>query len=345
MELETFCEFPFTRVRVNSEGWAAMCCFQRPDPKSSDSPYIGNLLQNTFDEIWFSPLADEVRSETAEHKLHKLCHVPGCPFLGIKNLPIKRVTYSEYPTFLEIDLPNTHCNVGLENPNEEHPACIMCERAAPFFKPEEDRLKEILPKLRHIMPNLHQIHIQGIAEPFYKGLMFEILDWLDFDKYKDQITISTTTNGTLFKPSVRQEYLKRVPKSITNFSIDAATPATFEKIRILPVFDKVLENLYAFSKERNSSRQYLRIHNNINILNVHEVVGMVHIAQKAGVEVLEFSPTDGFNTGILVNEANCGLFRKAQKDIINECKKLRIRYNFIRPLDMGLMDRLVQITL
>lgn len=93
------------------------------------------------------------------------------------------------------------------------------------------------------------------------------------------------------------------------------------------------------------SQQYQKIHNNINIYNVHEVVGMVRIAHKANVEYIEFNPTDGFNTPILVNEQNCGLFKKAQQDIIAECVKLNVPYNFIRPLDMGLADQLVQITL
>jgi MoaA/NifB/PqqE/SkfB family radical SAM enzyme len=324
-----------------------MCCFQRVDPLAAESDaYIGNVLEKPFDDIWFGEEAEAIRTDTLEGRLHKKCKVPGCPFALMKNPgPPVQVIYNEYPTFLEIDLPNTHCNIGLENPGPAHPACIMCERSAPFFKPEKDHLKEVLARIKHVIPNLHQIHIQGIAEPFYKNLLFEMLDILEFDKYKHQITISTTTNGTLFHKHVREEYLRRVPRSITNFSIDAATPETFKKIRILPLFDKILENLYAFSKERVRARQFLRIHNNINIHNVHEVVGMVRIAHKANVEYIEFNPTDGFNTPILVNEQNCGLFKKAQQDIIAECQKLNVPYNFIRPLDMGLADQLVQITL
>lgn len=325
-----------------------MCCFQRPDPSSSESPYIGNLLENTFDEVWFSERAESIRLATVEGELHKLCQVPGCPIRYLaKPYPTNKVIYNEYPTFLELDLPNTHCNIGLEVPSEKHPACIMCERAGPpdVFKPETDRLAEVLPKIIHLVPNLSQIHVQGIAEPFYKDLMFNILDWLHFDDYKDQIILSTTTNGTLLNDHRRKTYLKRVPRSITNFSIDAATAETFEKIRILPIFDRVIENLYAFASERNIDRQFLRINNNINIINVHEVVGMVQIAAKAKVNYLEFNPTDGFNTSILVNQENCGLFKRAQLDIIDECERLKVPYGFAKPLDEGLTDRLVQITL
>lgn len=353
MWIDAFCEFPFNRVRITCEGNVSFCCFMRPDPlQKEEDAYIGNLLKNTFDEIWFSPLAEEIRQETIAGRLHKMCRCPGCPYLPMKSpYPKQNIVYNEYPNFLEIDLPNTHCNVGGLNPDPmKSPACIMCERASPHFRPEKNHLFEVLERVKHIVPNLYQIHIQGIAEPFYPTrqdgyLLFDVLDTLDFDSHSDRITLSVTTNGTIFKKQIRKEYLKRAPHSITNFSIDAATPETFKAIRIFDCFEKVLENLYAFSNERVRERQFLRIHNNINIMNVHEVVGMVRIAAKANVEYVEFNPTNGFNHKILVNETNCGKFAKAQRDIVEECQKLKVPYNFIRDLDLGLTEQLVQITL
>lgn len=314
--------------------------------------YIGNVLKNTFDEIWFSPLAEEIRQSTLEGKLHKKCNCPGCPYVSMATpYPVQNFIYNEYPTFLEIDLPNTHCNIGGLNPDPvKSPACIMCERSAPHFRAEEDHLFEVLARIKHIVPNLGQIHIQGIAEPFYQTrasgfLFFDVLDALGFDEHAERIIISLTTNGTLFHKSVREQYLKRVPRSITNFSIDAATPETFKKIRIFDCFDKIIENLYAFSKERNVDRQFLRIHNNINTVNVHEVVGMVQIAHRANVNCVEFNPTNGHNQDILVNQTNCGKFAKAHQDILDECKRLNVPLMLIRPLDLGMTEKLVQITL
>lgn len=347
MESQLFCPYPVNRIRVTSEGKVAMCCFQRADPNNPTyDPYIGDLTKNSFDEIWFSDLAEEIRQETISGNLHKKCQCPGCPFLSMnKPYPKKNVTYNEYPNFLEIDLPNTHCNVGLADPNESHPACVMCERAAPWFKPEQNNLNIILKKISPLMSNLTQIHIQGLAEPFWKGLLFQILDELNFDDYKYKCTISVTTNGTIFNQKCRSEYLNRCPNSITNFSIDAATAETYKNIRILPLFDQVLDNLYAFSKERVKSRQFLRVCNNINLMNIHEAVDMVRIAAKADVNFIEFNPTDGFNWKILVNESNCGRFYKVEEDIKKECEKLKVPYNFIRPLDLGMTNKLVQITL
>lgn len=350
---DAYCEFPFNRLRITCEGNVSFCCFMRPDPLYPEkNAYIGNVLEQTFDEIWFGEIAENIRKEVIEGNLHEKCKCPGCPYLPLKKpYPIHNFVYNEYPNFLEIDLPNTHCNVGGLNPDpEKSPACIMCERNGPAFRPEENHLFEVLHRIKHIVPNLYQIHVQGIAEPFYQTrkdgfLLFEVLDILEFDKHNQQITLSITTNATLLRKEVRKQYLERAPHSITNFSIDAATPETFKAIRIFDCFDKVLENMYAFDKERIRERQFLRTHNNINTMNVHEVVQMCRIAHKARAEYVEFNPTNGFNHLILVNEKNCGLFAKAQQDIIEECARLRQPVNFIRPLDLGLTNNLVQITL
>lgn len=343
MKIKAFCKYPFERMRVTAEGNVAMCCFQRADPANNDNPYIGNLLNNSLDEIWLGSLAEEIRQATIDGNLHKNCQCSGCPYVSQKKPYFQQEFDSnDYPTFLEIDLPNTHCNVGLDIPNESHPACIMCERAAPFFQPEENHLQEVITKLKPLLPNLEQIHVQGLAEPFYKNILFDVLDWIGFDNH---CCVSVTTNGTLFHKDVRQKYLERCPSSITNFSIDAATPETYKAIRVLPVFDHVLNNLYAFANERNQDKQFLRICNNINTVNLHEAVAMVDLAAKANPNILEMNPTDGFNWKILVNETNCGQFSKIQEDIITRCKELNLPYSFIRPLDLGLSEKLIQLTM
>ena len=71
MDLEAFCAYPFQRARVTCEGNVAMCCFMRPDPlKSESEAYIGNVLNNSFDEIWFGEVAESIRKDTLAGKLH-----------------------------------------------------------------------------------------------------------------------------------------------------------------------------------------------------------------------------------------------------------------------------------
>lgn len=352
MEIDAFCEYPFNRARVTSEGHVAFCCYMRSDPRNiTENSYIGNLLKDNFDDIWFGSIAEDIRQSTLQGVLHKKCNVPACPYVNLKSpLKTKKVVYKEYPDFLEIDLPNTHCNVGGMNPGEKNPACIMCERSDPNFRPEEDHLFEVIEKLTYVCKHLRQIHIQGIAEPFFQNrekgfLLLDVLEKLSFASYKDAITISSTTNGTLFKPSVREWYLNEIPNSILTFSVDAASQQTFKKIRILDVFSNVVNNMRAFSEERNPASQFFRINNNINILNVHEVGAMVKLAAELKVDALVLNPTFGHKSDILVTKENCGLFKRAEMEARELADKLNVTLEMIVPLDQGLMDDLVQISL
>ena len=331
MELSAFCSHPFTRVRCTCEGHLSMCCFHR-------NGTIGNIVNNTFDEIWFGNIAESIRAETQKGKLHELCKCPGCPFGHMKEeeYPKQNIIYNEYPTELEIDLPNTHCNVGGFEPSKERPACIMCERSDPLFKPEKDMLDIILKKIKYVVPNLNHLHIQGIAEPFWHDQIYNVLDELEYIKYRDQILVTTTTNGILLKKDNRKKWLEMVPKSVLVFSIDAASEPTFFNIRgKMKVFDMVIQHLHDYNAERDHSNQWLKIHNNINLMNLHEVRGMVRLGKSAGVDVVEFNPTSGFFKEIFVTQNNAQLFRRAHLEAVEEATKIGQKIEFVRPLDLG----------
>ena len=334
MKIKSYCEKPLVRFRVDCEGNASFCHHQNPE--GGLNPYIGNLLEDDFEQIWFGEIADEVRHSVLNDSKHAKCSVTGCPF----NSPFQKfdVVYNEYPTHLEIDLPNTKCNIGGEVPTEENPACIMCKRSSIEFKPQRDKLTDVLLKLKNIVPNLVQIDIQGFAEPFHERLIFDVLDVLGFDDHCNQIKLTLMTNGTLLSEDVMREYLSRVPNSVTNWSLDAATPEVYSAIRFHD-FELVLKNLYSFASARNSKKQFLLNHNNINVVNVKDVEGMVHIASQINAEHVEFNPTGGHNKSIIVNESNCGMFYRAQKIIERTAKELGVNVVFLRPLDLGLFHK------
>jgi molybdenum cofactor biosynthesis enzyme MoaA len=152
---------------------------------------------------------------------------------------------------------------------------------------------------------------------------------------KMKSTISTTTNGSTLTPSRRRRWFE-YPKSVTTFSIDAATPTTFELIRRMKVFDQVTSNLVACVKERKPG-QVIRIHNNINKLNIHEVVEMVEFAAKSGVDEVEFNPT--YHTpDICVDYHSAHAFAKAQQDIVDAAQRLGVKAVFYEESGVGLRD-------
>ena len=327
------CDFPWTKLKVNSQGDVMNCCWQNPG--------IGNIFREDLNEVWNNRVLTDIRNITKEGKFHRLCSAWGtCPFLVNENLNPKEdldlnytdyvvgskyegfdenaEQYKSYPDELELDLPNTHCNIGYGVPSEKNPACIMCARNSPQFVAEYDRLRDVCIKLEEWMEHFKHINIQGYAEPFYKDIVFDSLDWLNFKEYKKEIFLSVINNGMYFNRSRQKEWVRRSIKSNVQFSIDAASEETYVKVRRANAYKTVFENIYLYNKYRDKSRDsngrkvhMLTVNNNINILNVHECVKMVEDAAKWEVDFIQFGPTDRVYKDmewICVNDDNRQIF-------------------------------------
>lgn len=337
--VKTFCILPFVRFKVTCEGDVTLCCFQ-------ERKCLGNILRQSFEDIWNGELAQEVRRDTLNNKLHPTCSaLKSCPFAHMSEAELKaRAKYYDIRTMateLEIDLPSQHCNIGGLKPTEKNPACVMCERNI-RFETQEDRLKEICETLRPYAHYFNLVHIQGVAEAFWKDKIFQIVSWLGIDERKDKTNISTTTNGTVLTDSRIERFLE-YPRSSLTFSLDAATPETFKLIRRLPLFEKILRQAKKYNEKRTPA-QIARVHNNINLLNIHEVVDMVRIAYELGMDEVEFNPTCNVPL-ITLDNFNVELFRDAQKKIEDASTKYPIKVNFLRKLDLDFgKPELIQIS-
>lgn len=301
-----------------------MCCFQQGN-------FIGNIFVNNIEEVWSGPLAKKIRQGIITAEPHAHCQILGCPFYERMDLSTGVATRDDFPTELEIDLPSQHCNIGGEHPSPDNPACIMCQRNGEIYV-LPDRTKEICDLLRPYMDRVNSIHIQGVAESFWKGMIFEVVDWLGAKDHH----ITTSTNGTLLSDSNRRRFLKYKSSSIT-WSLDAGTAATYKKIRRLDMYDKVVENLNWYSRMRNPYHQRLQIHNTINLININEVEDMVRVAAKAKVDCLEFNATCG-NHWFCVNEHNADEFWRAQQKIISAANYYGVTCSFLRNLDLGMSN-------
>lgn len=322
---QVFCTLPFSKIKVDPEGNCTFCCFQT-------RKCLGNLLDSSLEEIWNSPLSKEIRKFTDNGELHQKCDVASCPLYSRKKqLSSIRffVNEKQYPSMLELDLPIQHCNVGGENPDPvKSPACIMCERSS-FFHKQDDRVLEVCDKLWPYRKFWTEVHIQGISEPFWKDYIFAVIERLGLDTESTRIT--TTTNGTLFTPQRLGKWLA-YPLTTTTFSIDAGSPETYRKIRILNAYDKVIDALMKFASLKSPAQQ-LQIHNNINMYNVYEVEEMMRVAAEAKVNNISFNPT--YNLGdYSVNEKNVSIFKEAQEKIEKLAKKYRVPTYFLRELTL-----------
>jgi len=289
VEQLSFCSSPYNKVILNSVGDVSMCCHQFHQ--------LGHLDETTeVLDLWRSRLAKDIRSEMSSGELHPVCGKDtACPYImGKREMGyVQTCRRNSFPKILEICLSDKHCNVGGETPSEDNPACIMCIRN--FRQPEQPDLTEFLcEKAKPLMPYLRQLCVLGIAEPFWKGAAFDILERLEFFRYKSRIQFFTNTNGVCLSHKVALKFFEDVQYSDLAWSLDAATKATYLKIRRLNAFDVVVDNLTKWVRlvrECSSSNHTVSIYNNINLLNVHEMTQMVEMAVAIGVDKMTMLPT------------------------------------------------------
>lgn len=331
-EISAFCELPFRKIKVTASGEVSMCCYQ--------SGSLGNLLKTPFDTIWNSAMAEEVRRQTEAGSLHPMCvGWGGCPFICAPREPKSLQFEHAYPTKLELDLPNTHCNIGGVTPTPET-ACFMCPRSLSDFQAEPDITLELVDNLKFLMPYLKHVTVQGISELFWKNRVFEVLDRLGFEPYKHHCHFSAYSNAIVFNEAPRAQFIEACPDSHLIFSIDAATPETYIKIRRLPAFERVTANIRAFVAERTAC-QVSEIANNLNMINLGEAVQMVELAADLGVDAIQFNPTHDGGTGredlrhLQVNNDNYLEFARMQDRIAERAEQLGLICQFIRPLALN----------
>jgi len=337
-EHQAFCDLPFTKLILNGWGDVSMCCYQLEQ--------IGSVLNGeSLLDLWRSAKAKEIRKTTEENRLHRVCKSWNtCPFQVKQPAPgpVRAYKDCDYPTWLEICLPNTHCNIGGETPSEDNPACIMCCRNFDF-KPQPPITDMLCEKAKPLMPYLERLCVLGVAEPFWKDATFKVFEKLEFSRWKHRCRFETNNNGVCLTPHVTDRFFEEVTYSEISFSLDAATPGTYMKIRRHDLYDMVVENLAYFVQQRNKyggpQNHKVVIYNNINLLNVDEMSKMVVTAAKCGVDQITMIPTHDqcgrvFLGELLLNEKNVKLFKKNSEDAMKMAQQLGVPIHYPKPFDV-----------
>lgn len=333
--VETFCAKPFRDIILNSCGDVSMCCDQYWQ--------LGSLNEQTnVLDIWNGPVAQELREKHLTGELHPICTSGrSCIFMTHERRAGKCEVYQDYfPMNLEISLPDTHCNIGGPNPGPENPACIMCRRN--FNKPSQANLTDLLcEKAKPLVPYLRSITVLGIAEPFWQGAIFDVLEKIEFKKYSFQLEVRANTNGICLHRKMTDRFLKEVRWSHLSWSLDAARPKTYWKIRRKNIFPQVLENLKYYNQKRKQVKDgghKCSIYNNINLLNVDEMAEMVALAKECGADNIVFVPTMNYLPNvqlqeITMNEKNFPIFRENTLEAVKEGKKLGFPVVVVHKID------------
>jgi MoaA/NifB/PqqE/SkfB family radical SAM enzyme len=175
------------------------------------------------------------------------------------------------PTYVQIE-PVGQCNLR----------CQMCpipfRQDGPPYGPPAFMQFEVFARLIDQFPNLKELHLQGLGEPMMHPRFADMVAYA----VRRGARVTTNSNLTLLNPQ-RAERCVTSGLACVHVSIDGATAATYERIRVRSRLDKVLRNLRLLLDARDrlgSSTPELRLVLVAMRQNLHELPDVVRLAHR-----------------------------------------------------------------
>ncbi len=183
----------------------------------------------------------------------------------------------ESPRFAQIE-PVGQCNLR----------CQMCpiqfRRDGPPHGPPAFMAIETFYALIDQLPDLQELHLQGLGEPLMHPRFF---DMVAYAVYKG-IRVSTNSNLTLLNTR-RAERCVASGLGEIHVSLDGASAEVFERIRVRAHFDRVLRNLDALlnARERLGSKQpRIRLIMVVMRQNLYELPALIKLAHEHRIDTI-----------------------------------------------------------
>ena len=154
---------------------------------------IGNLYDNTVEEVYHSDKAKKIRSHLI-NKDYSICNIDACPYLAMNEVEKHLIEYEntpKYPTEIYLGYERV-CNYACRSCTIHQ--CMIEEKKYDlenYYNKIEERLKPILPYVKKISAN-------GCGEIFCSKHILKILkNWRPLSN-KDEIEVLIESNGSLF---------------------------------------------------------------------------------------------------------------------------------------------------
>jgi MoaA/NifB/PqqE/SkfB family radical SAM enzyme len=177
------------------------------------------------------------------------------------------------------------------------PPCVMCAKHVDpnlgYLRKDSRHIpEEIYQKLSRFIPRSKKISLHGIGEPLTCPYLFEPVQSID----PNEVMVQFCSNGILLNDINIQAVLDH-NISLIDFSLDAATPETYQKIRHND-FNKVIQNIRNLIEERDRRGQTIpAIQINMCLMreNVGDVPEFVRLAKSLGASAHIFHMNYGYS--------------------------------------------------
>ncbi len=181
------------------------------------------------------------------------------------------------PNYVQIE-PVGQCNLR----------CQMCSiqfrQDGPPYGPPAFMSYETFTRVIDEFADLQELHLQGLGEPMMHPLFFDMVAYAT----QKGIKVSTNSNLTLVNDRRAERCVTSGLDSL-HVSIDGATAATYERIRVRAHFDRVVgnvERLLTVKKHRGVDLPHIRIITVIMRQNLHELPDLVRLAHRLSMKEL-----------------------------------------------------------
>ena len=245
--------------------------------------HLGDLRKNSFEEVFFGPVAEKFRAELARGKIP----IPTCARCQLRRLPSRQAVAPapELPR-RGILLENTViCNVDCIGCGREGAANIRTKKTMPLE--ELSQMADLTARLK-----MERIFYLNLGEPFLSPTIGRELPLLR-EKNPDAY-IRVSTNGILLNTDAKREAALQL--SDIMFSVHGISDAMCEKYMLRGSFEKAYDAMKKMAAYRDARglRQpllewkYLLFNWNDHPRTIERAIAL---AREAGVDIISFWPT------------------------------------------------------
>jgi MoaA/NifB/PqqE/SkfB family radical SAM enzyme len=363
---DRFCDRPWTWMEIDSYGRVNTCC------PAWLPTVIGNLTESSFEEVWNSDKAKELRKSILDGSFSH-CVQEACPYIQSDSLPlVKDILTHKHPkeisnhdkliapfkqaeTLREIlksksvvaEVPLSYNLCYDESCNLRCPSCrssfinFSDEETEEFKK--RKRIQDAILQKVFSKPNNRfiKLNITGSGDPFGSKLFRELLETLDGKNFPG-LEINLQTNGVLFTENT-WDRMKKLHDNImvTLVSFDAATEETYNYTRNGGNWKKLLENMYficSLRADKNVKMREVRVDFVVQERNYQEMGDFVELitTEYPEVDSIYFSLITDWGTYPAEEFKKHAIWKKEHPDFDKFVKMLKEDTRISHPkVDLG----------
>lgn len=236
-----------------------------PDPQMNSVEK--QIAEQAFNRVTSDPYWSELDFKTVYNFMHLNT------FYGTRKSELIDLLYGiqPYPVYLEAEV-TSRCSLR----------CIMCEHTYWKEPITPDWSVEKFQSVIDQFPELKWCALNPIADQFSNPHFFEIMQKLDERHVCQELYMTSTT----LEEADMKKIVDLKSMMMVKFSHDAATPETYEKIRVNGNWSKVERNIKAFDRyKRRAGRSFptLEFHYLIMRQNIHEAESFIEWVDSLGI--------------------------------------------------------------